>query len=86
MLDAGENTAPVTTVQSFINDAVDFYIDLIAAQDSIVDATQQIEKPALFAHGRIAGLFLTVSPCLGFVVRHGRKFNSHYADYTEIFV
>ena len=73
MLDAGENTAPVTTVQSLVNNSVNFYINSIATQDPVVDATQQVEKPALLAHGRFARGVLAISPCFGFVVRHARS-------------
>ena len=72
MLDAGEDAAPVTTVKSLINNSVNFYINLVAAENAIVDATKQIEKPALLSHGRRAGVFLTISPCFGFVMRHRR--------------
>jgi len=73
MLDAGENTAPVTTIQSLVNNSVDFYINPVAAQDPVVDSTQQIEKPALLAHGGLAGGIRAISPCFGFVVRHARS-------------
>ena len=73
MLDTGENTAPVTTIQSLVNNSVNFYINPVAAQDPVIEPTQQIEKPALLAHGGFAGGILAISPCFGFVVRHARS-------------
>lgn len=73
MLDAGKNTAPVATIKSLVNNSVNFYINPIAAKDPVVDSTQQIEKPALLAHGGLAGGILAISPCFGFVVRHARS-------------
>ena len=75
MLDAGEDTAPVATIQSFINNSVDFDINSIAAENLVIDTSEEIEKPALLAHGRAASGILTDSPCFGFVVRHVRSLN-----------
>src|SRR6185295_6124060 len=73
MLDTGEHTAPVTTVQSLVNNSVDFYINFVAAENSVVDATKQIEKPALFSHRRLVGAFVSLSPGFGLVRRHVRS-------------
>src|SRR5687768_7455987 len=73
MFDAGEDTAPVTTVQSLVNNSVNFYINSVTTQNSVVDSTQQVEKPALLAHGRLARRVLAVTPCFGFVMRHARS-------------
>lgn len=75
MLDACEDTAPVTTVQSFINHSVDFDINSIAAENLVINSSEEIEKPALLAHGRTARGILVDSPCFGFVVRHARSLN-----------
>lgn len=48
MLDAGEDAAPVTTVDRLVNDAADFYINSIATENPVVDSTEQIQQPALF--------------------------------------
>lgn len=71
MLDTGEDAAPVTTVDGFINNSADLYVNSIPTEYSVVDAAKQIEEPALFPHRRIAGRFVSVSPCFGFVLRHG---------------
>jgi len=75
MLDACEDATPVTTVQSFINNSVDFYINSIAAENLVINSSEEIEKPALLAHGRTARGILVDSPCFGFVVRHARSLN-----------
>jgi hypothetical protein len=67
MLDAGEDAAPVTTVDGFINHSANLYINSIATEYPVVNAAEQIEEPALFPHRRIAGRLLGVSPCFGFV-------------------
>ena len=71
MLDTREDAAPVATVDSFVNNSTNLYINSIATEYPVVDAAEQIEEPALFPHRRIAGRLLGVSPCFGFVVRHG---------------
>ena len=71
MLDAGEDAAPVTAVDGFINNSANFYINPITTEYAVVNPAKQIEQPALFPHRRIAGRFASVSPCFGFVVRHG---------------
>ena len=71
MLDAGEDAAPVTTVDRFVNNSADFYINPVTTQNPVVNATEQIQKPALFPYRRIASGLLTISPCFRFVLRHG---------------
>ena len=71
MLDPGEDRPPVTTVDSFINNPTNLYINSITTEYPVVDAAKQIEEPALFPHRRIAGRLAGVSPCFGFVLRHG---------------
>ena len=71
MLDARENAAPVTAIDRLVNHAADLNINPIATQNPVVDAPEQIEKPALFAAGRVAARLVIVSPCFGFVWRHG---------------
>lgn len=50
VLDTGEHAAPVTTVDSLVNDAANFYVYPVATQNPVVDATEQIQQPALFLH------------------------------------
>jgi hypothetical protein len=70
MLDAREDAAPVTTIDRLINDAADLNVNPIATQNPVVDAPEQIEKPALFAAGRVAARLVIVSPCFGFILQH----------------
>jgi len=53
MLDAREYAAPVTAVQSFINNSVDFDIDSFAADDLVVNSTKEIQQTALVMHARV---------------------------------
>jgi len=50
MLDAGEDAAPVTTVDRLVNNAANLYIDPITTENPVVDSTEQIQQPALFPH------------------------------------
>ena len=71
MLDAGEDAAPVTTINRLVHNAANFYINSIATQNSVVNAAEQIEQPALFPHRGLAVGLLIVPPCFRFVLRHG---------------
>src|ERR1041385_486867 len=70
MLDAREHAAPGAAVNRLVNNAADLYINPIATQDPVVDAPEQIEKPALFTAGRVAARLVIVSPCFGFILQH----------------
>ena len=69
MLDAGEDAAPVTTVESLVNDAANLYIDSVATKNPVIDPTKQIQQPALFPRRGTARTLMVVSPDLGFVLR-----------------
>jgi hypothetical protein len=69
MLDAAKNTTPVAAIQGLVNDSVDFDINFVSAEYPVVNPSEQIEKPALFSHGR-QGRLVSVSPGFGFVGRH----------------
>ena len=71
MLDAREDAAPVTAVDSFVNDSSHLDINFVTAQDPIIDPAQQIQQAALLPHRGLAVRVLTVSPGFGFVMRHG---------------
>ena len=71
MLDAGEDAAPVTAVDSFVNDSSHLDINFVATQNPVVDPAQQIQQAALLPHRGFAVGVLTVSPRFGFVMRHG---------------
>src|SRR5215217_1510563 len=73
MLDAGEDAAPVTTIDRFVNDAAHFYINPVATQNPVIDPAKQIQKPALLPLRGVAVWLPTISPCLRFVLRHGRS-------------
>ena len=70
MLDAGEDAAPVTTVDRLVNDAANLYIDSVATENPVVDSTKQIQQPALFPGRRIAITLMVISPGFGFVLLH----------------
>ena len=71
MLDAGEDAAPVTTVDSFVNDSSHFDINFVATQNPVVYPAQQIQQAALLPHRGLAVRLLTIAPGFGFVMRHG---------------
>lgn len=71
MLDAGEDAAPVTTVDRLVNDSSHLDINLVATQNPIVDPAQQIQQATLLPHRGLAAGALIVSPDFGFVMRHG---------------
>jgi len=70
MLDAREDAAPVAAIDGLVNHPTDFYINPVPTQNPVVDAPEQIEKPAVFTLGRFAARLVIVSPCFGFVLRH----------------
>jgi hypothetical protein len=70
MLDAGEDAAPVTAVDGFINYSSHLDINFVTAQNPIIDPAQQIQQAALLPQGGLAVGMLTVSPAFGFVMRH----------------
>lgn len=70
MLDAGVDAAPVTAVERLVDDATNFYVNPVAAENPVVDAPQQIEQPALFPFRGAAGRFIRFSPGFRFVWRH----------------
>ena len=72
MLNAREDAAPVAAVDRLVDHAADFHVNSVATQNPVVDAPEQIEKPALFALRRLAVRLVTVSPCFGFIMRHMR--------------
>src|SRR5215204_1251450 len=71
MLDAGEDAAPVTTVEGLVNDDATLYIDSVPTENPVVDPTEQIQQPALLPRGGIAIGLMVVSPYFRFVLRHG---------------
>ena len=48
MLDPGEDATPVTAIHRLVNNPANFDVNPIATQNPIVDATKQIQQPALF--------------------------------------
>ena len=50
MLDTGEDAAPVTTVNRFVNYTANLYINSVTTENPVVDSTEQIQQPALFPH------------------------------------
>jgi hypothetical protein len=70
MLDAGEDAAPVTAVDCFVNDSSHFDINFVATQNPIVYPAQQIQQAALLPHRGFAVRLLTIAPGFGFVMRH----------------
>lgn len=70
MLDTGEDAAPVTTVDGLINDATNLYVDPVAAENPVVDSTEQIQQPALFPGGGSTITLMVVSPDFRFVLLH----------------
>ena len=50
VLDTCEDAAPVTAVDSLVNNSANFYVYPVATQNPVVDATEQIQQPALFLH------------------------------------
>jgi len=71
MLDAGEDAAPVTAVDGFVNDSSHLDINFVTAQNPVIDPAQQIQQTALLPQRRFAAGVLIVSPGFGFVMRHG---------------
>ena len=71
MLHAGEDAAPVTTVDRFVNDPANLYVDSIPTKNPVVDSTQQIQQPALFPRGGITIVLMVVSPDFRFPLLHG---------------
>ena len=70
MLDAREHAAPITAINSLVNYAADLHINPIATQNPIINAPEQIEKPALLALGRVTIRLVSIAPCFGFILRH----------------
>jgi hypothetical protein len=70
MFNSGENAAPVTAVERFVNYSFDFDVDAIAAENPVVYAPQQIEQAALFARCRIGSG--RIAPGFGLILQHGR--------------
>src|ERR1041385_9056106 len=85
MLDAGEDAAPVTTVDRFVNHPSDLDINAIATQNPIVDPSQQIQQAALLPRRRLTVIWPTVSPGFGLVLRHGPLFNGSWTGLTGFF-
>ena len=71
MLDAGEDAAPITTVDRLVNYAADLYIDSITAENPVIDSTEQIQQPALFPRGGTTIALMVISPDFRFVLLHG---------------
>src|SRR6185503_3884682 len=86
MLDAREYTAPVTTVEGFVNDSIDLDVDALPADDFVVDAAEQIEQPALFEdvrtrrRRRTGEIFVVATPCFRFVHRSPRNCRALYSQ------
>ena len=72
MLDAGEDAAPVTTVNGLVDDAANLYVNPVATKNPVVDSTQQIQQPALFPRRGTTIAFMVVSPDFRFVLLHDR--------------
>ena len=72
MLDAGEDAAPVTTVDRLVNDAANLYIDSVTTQNPVVDSTRA--DPAAGTVPSMEGspsALMVVSPDFRFVLLHG---------------
>ena len=84
MLYAREDAAPVTAIESLVNDSADFNINSVPAENFVVYPTQQFQESALISHIRIGMgsvkpskhvLFsretvFVILPCFGFVLKH----------------
>lgn len=81
MLDPGKHTAPITAVQSFVNNPADFNVDSVPFDYFVVYSAQQFEDQALITHIGIATvtspedaffrgeIAIVSSPSFGFVMR-----------------
>ncbi len=47
MLDAGEDAAPVTAVEGFVNHSADFNVNPLALDNSVVYSTEQFQDLGL---------------------------------------
>ena len=81
MFDPGEDAAPVTAVDGFVNDSLNFHVDAITAEDAIVASPQEIEQAALLTRRRIGGSL--IAPCFGLVLWHGGSLMHDRADVTD---
>ena len=82
MFDARENAAPITAIESLVNDPADFDVDSVPFYDFVIYSTQQIQDQALISHigmGSVTpsehALFrretaIVISPCFGLVLQH----------------
>ena len=52
MLDSGEHAAPVTTIDGFVNNPTALNINLIAAEDFVVDSSEKVEQSTLLSRRR----------------------------------
>lgn len=84
MLYARKDAAPVTAIESLVNDSADFKINSVPGQNFVIYHTEQFQESALISHIRmgvgsvtpseVVALFsrenvFVISPCLGFVLR-----------------
>ena len=53
MLDAGKDAAPVSAIESLVNDSADFNIDSVATEDFVVYPAQQFQDEAPIVNIRI---------------------------------
>ena len=100
MLYARKDAAPVTAIESFVNDSADFKINSVPGQNFVIYQTEQLQESALISHiGMGAGsvtlsepvpfsrekVFI-ISPCLGFVLRRllPMPFLVHVAPPTRV--
>lgn len=52
MLDSGEHAPPVATIDGFVNNPTTLNINLIAAEDFIVDSSEKVEQSTLLSRSR----------------------------------
>jgi len=90
--------APITAIESLVNDPADFNVNSVTFYDFVIYATQQIQDQALISHIRMGSvapskpaLFrretaIVISPCLGLVLQHllPMPFLIHVATPTRV--
>jgi hypothetical protein len=100
MLHARKDAAPVTAIESFVNDSADFKINPVPGQNFVIYQTEQFQESALISHIRVGVGSVTlseqllfsretvfvISPCLGFVLRRllPMPFLVHVASPTRL--
>ncbi len=84
MLDACKHAAPVTAIESLVDDSADFNINPVPTQNFVIYQSQQFQKSTLISHIRICmgrlklrksalfspAIVFVISPLLGLVLKH----------------